>query len=217
MTDSKAILAEGGFESVLAAYAAGNLPCALHALVGAHLELSPKNRAFVASLEESLGSNVSRQECCAPVRNRAARLDAIFCCDKEMEKSRPPGCEDPRALTRYCGGPIDTLPFRNVIPGVREYVVEKRGGLEAKLFRIAPGKRIPQHTHEGMELTLVIRGSFSDATGCFARGDVAFADEELDHVPVADEGAECVCFTVLDAPLKLTGPIGRFFNRFLRS
>lgn len=216
MTSSGATVAEGGFETVLAAYAAGNLPCALHALVGAHLELSPSNRAFVASLEASLGSSVSRQDCCAEIRNRAERLDAIFCCDKKTGTSRPPGCEDPRALTRYCGGPIDSMPFRTVLPGVKEYLVEKTGALEAKLYRIAPGKRIPQHTHEGMELTLVIRGSFSDATGRFQRGDVAFADEDLDHIPVADGQAECVCFAVLDAPLKLTGPIGRLFNRFMR-
>jgi putative transcriptional regulator len=84
------------------------------------------------------------------------------------------------------------------------------------LYRIRAGKKMPQHTHEGSEYTLVIRGAFSDVTGRYGRGDVAISDEDLDHTPIAEAGEECLCFAVMDAPLRLTGPIGRFLNRFVR-
>jgi putative transcriptional regulator len=36
------------------------------------------------------------------------------------------------------------------------------------------------------------------------------------HRPVVDSDEECICLAVLDAPLKLTGMIGRLVNPFLR-
>lgn len=209
-------MGQSGFEAILAGYASGTLPPALHALVGAHLELSPRNRGFVAKLEDALGRDVFESECCG-IRDRDARLDAIFCCDDMRGGKRDSPCGTPRALQHLFGCSIDTLPFRTVIPGIREYRIETGDSLEAKLIRVQPGKRIPQHSHDGAEVTLVLRGAFSDASGCYRRGDVAYADEHVDHVPIAEPGEECVCFAVLEAPLRLTGPIGRFFNRLIRS
>ncbi|MNL80010.1 Anti-sigma-E factor ChrR [compost metagenome] len=61
---------------------------------------------------------------------------------------------------------------------------------------------MPEHSHGGRELTLVLAGSFYDGTGRFARGDIEEADETLQHQPVADEGEDCICLAVTDAPLK---------------
>ena len=54
------------------------------------------------------------------------------------------------------------------------------------------------------------------ATGRYARGDLAIADSALDHQPVADSGEDCICFAVTDAPLRLTGPVGRIVERLFR-
>jgi putative transcriptional regulator len=85
-----------------------------------------------------------------------------------------------------------------------------------RLMRIKSGTAMPAHTHEGIELTLVLAGGFSDETGHFLRGDLAEADATIDHRPVADPGEDCLCLAVTDAPLRLTGPIGRLLNPFLR-
>ncbi len=71
-----------------------------------------------------------------------------------------------------------------------------------RLLRIPAGKPVPEHSHGGRELTLVLAGSFSDETGRFARGDIEDADENLEHQPIADEGEDCICLAVTDAPLK---------------
>jgi putative transcriptional regulator len=31
---------------------------------------------------------------------------------------------------------------------------------------------------------------------------------------MTDEGQDCICFAVTDAPLRLTGPVGRILDRF---
>ncbi len=77
------------------------------------------------------------------------------------------------------------------------------------------GRKLAGHTHDGSEYTLVLQGAFSDVAGRYERGDIAIGDDELDHCPTADPSADCLCFAVTDAPLRLTGPIGRIVQRFI--
>ena len=84
-----------------------------------------------------------------------------------------------------------------------------------RLMRIKSGTAMPTHTHEGSELTLVLAGGFSDENAHFLRGDVADADPSVTHRPMADPGEDCLCLAVTDAPLRLTGPLGRLLNPFL--
>ena len=85
----------------------------------------------------------------------------------------------------------------------------------ATLYWIKAGRRMPAHTHDGSEYTLVLQGAFHDVAGRYERGDIAIGDDELDHCPTADASADCLCFAVTDAPLRLTGPIGRIVQRFM--
>jgi putative transcriptional regulator len=203
-------------DALLAGYAAGTLPRPLFALVGAHLELSEKNRAYVCSLEAALASRIDCEPA-RPIRARAERLTAILDGPEESRRSAQPACAsgDPRALRHFLGASVDELAFKSLLPGIREHRLPRADGLDTVLYRIRPGKRMPQHTHHGSEITLVLRGSFVDAEQRFARGDIAITDEHVDHLPVAGEEGECVCFAVLDAPLKLTGFFGRLVNPFL--
>ncbi len=41
-----------------------------------------------------------------------------------------------------------------------------------RLLKIPAGQPVPEHSHRGMELTLVLEGSVSDAVSTFSRGDV---------------------------------------------
>lgn len=204
-------------DAILAGYACGTLSPALHALVGAHLALSPRNRAFVTALETTLGRvALARGDlpCAGGIRHREARLDAIFALPG-VEPSTPCAIT-PGPLRHFLGKPLDALEYRPVLPGIRECRLDGGEDTRAVLYRIRPGRKMPQHSHEGMEVTLVLKGGFRDEAGHFRRGDIVVADEHLDHVPVADPDEECICFAVLDAPLKLTGPFGRLINRFVR-
>jgi hypothetical protein len=80
------------FDQLLAEYSAGTLPRPLHVLVASHLELSGRNRAFVRRLESSLARDFELSDTEAPVRERSARLNAIF--------NSSPDAEAPRACLR---------------------------------------------------------------------------------------------------------------------
>jgi putative transcriptional regulator len=202
---------------LLASYAAGTLSPALHRLVAAHLAIKPDNRGFVASLEALGGLALEDAPACA-VTDRDRRLAAIFAeGDRAPPPRAPAPCEIiPAPLCDLIGKPVSDIKWKTRLPGIREYRVEDAGPSEATLYWIRPGRVMPSHTHEGSEITLVLRGGFSDATGHYRRGDIAIADSEVDHRPRADEDEDCICFAVTDAPLRLTGPVARFVQRLLR-
>ena len=75
---------------------------------------------------------------------------------------------------------------------------------------------MPDHSHNGLELTLVLQGSFSDATGRFGVGDLEIADEDLEHTPVADPGDACICLAATDAPLRFRAIVPRLLQPLFR-
>ena len=85
-----------------------------------------------------------------------------------------------------------------------------------RLMHIEPGRSVVQHSHRGLELTVLLQGAYGDCTGEFGRGDMQVADEEVDHKPVAFGSEDCLCLVVTDAPIRFTGPFGRLLNAFVR-
>jgi putative transcriptional regulator len=144
-------------------------------------------------------------------------LSAIFAAPDEpagvLTQSAAGDAVLPDPIARYLGCTLSEIRWRTVLPGVKEYKVEKTERGEAVLYWIKPGRKMPSHTHEGSEYTLVLKGGFTEVTGHFRRGDIAIADQEVDHRPVADPDEDCICFAVTDAPLRLTGSVGRVLQR----
>lgn len=203
---------------LLAEYASGSLPASLHALVGAHLELNRSGAEFVAGLEAVKGASL-QDEAPLALASRDTMLQRIFAAhDKPV--SAPAMAGDgvfPGPLRRYVGMAARDLPWRMAMPGVRQHVVEDDDGVEATVYWIKAGAKMPHHTHDGDEVTLVLRGGFTDSSGHYGVGDVAVADGDVDHRPVADDDEDCICFAVTTAPLRLTGPVGKLIQSIFRN
>ena len=90
-----------------------------------------------------------------------------------------------------------------------------RGAPTARLLRIPGGTAVPEHGHNGLELTMVLSGSFTDDGARFARGDVETADVDVEHQPVAEAGDDCICLAVTDAPLRFRGSVARLLQPFI--
>jgi putative transcriptional regulator len=202
-------------DMLMASYAAGTLSASLHALVAGHLELSPRNRDYVRTLEAMKVNSLFETEP-KPLSNRDDALSAIFAQGEAAAVVPDANAADevfPASLTHYLGVQAQNVPWRFLMPGVKQYRIEESERGEAVLYWIRGGREMPSHTHEGMEVTLVLRGGFTDPLGHYRRGDIAVADAELDHHPQADADEDCICFAVTDAPLKLTGPLARLFRK----
>jgi putative transcriptional regulator len=89
------------------------------------------------------------------------------------------------------------------------------GEIHSSLLHIDPGGSVPEHTHKGFELTVLLAGSFKDENGVYVKGDFIFLDQQHHHHPISERG--CLCYTVANDALhftqglnKLLNPIGSF-------
>lgn len=98
---------------------------------------------------------------------------------------------------------------------MRQAVIPTSDRATARLLYIPAGVAVPDHGHNGMELTLVLQGAFADEADCFRRGDIEIADEGTEHQPIAQAGLDCICLAVTDAPLKFRGFLPRLAQPFL--
>jgi putative transcriptional regulator len=85
---------------------------------------------------------------------------------------------------------IDDIPWKKLVPGISHYPISQsssdKGKGALRLLKIAPGTPMPEHSHSGQELTMILSGSYIDDLGRFQAGDVADLDDETWHRPVAD-------------------------------
>lgn len=208
-------------DALLVDYAAGAMKEPMALLVATHLALCPQCRNQVETLESVGGALLETIE---PADVDDATLDALMARldDHGVEDDVPADRHDdgdpllPQPLRGYVGTSLTQLRWQGI--GSFQYVDMGlgNGDTRTRLMRIAPGTAMPQHTHEGNELTLVLSGGFSDGALSFRRGDVAITDDTVDHRPIADAGEPCICLAVTDAPLKLTGRFGRLINPLIR-
>jgi putative transcriptional regulator len=204
-------------------YASGMLTEGVALAVATHAALCPACRSVVEQIEAVGGALLEEIEP-EPVGEDllAAVLDKL----DELEPGPAPPSEAldeatreliPRPLRGYLSRSLRDLAWRSVgrmFQEIRLPVASK--GVRVSLMRLGPGKTLPKHSHRGHEYTVVLAGGYKDAGKQFARGDFDVKEVTDLHRPVADEGGECIGLLVLDAPVRLTGPVGRLVNPFLR-
>jgi putative transcriptional regulator len=142
-----------------------------------------------------------------------ARLD-----EPEAPKAPPPPADPvlPAPLRAYVGRGFESIAWKKLARGIEEFRLPIPNASEytTRLVRVAAGRNIPTHGHDGEELTLVLAGGFSDGEASYVRGDVAGADPTVSHRPVADKDGECICLVVTEGKLRFSGPLGPLLTYF---
>ena len=197
-------------------YAAGTLGQGPALVVGVHACLSPQTRARAQIFEAIGGAMVESLD------PSSMKPDAFAKVIRRIEEPSPaalraapgltelvPGLAVPEPLRRY-----EIWPWRFLAPGLK--VSRVKMGAEEKstvlLLRAAPGTYLPEHGHGGQEYICVLKGSFSDQTGRYGPGDLAEADDALDHKPRVDSENECICLAAIEGGLRLHSLVGRLLQ-----
>lgn len=203
-------------DDLLAGYAAATLPEAFSLLVASHVSMCDECRARLGSLEAVGGAvletTVSEMETGA-LAATLARIGADA--PARPVQSRRAGVL-PQPLQAYVGGDVEAVRWRPVGGGVRQAVLPTSTSASARLLFIPGGVAVPDHGHRGTELTMVLQGAFRDDSDRFGPGDVEIADASIQHTPVAEVGAPCICLAVTDAPLRFRGIVPRLLQPFVR-
>jgi putative transcriptional regulator len=201
-------------DALLAAYAAKSLSGSLAALVAAHLELKPDNRAYVAALEAACGVFLEELKP-VPLVGRDRRLVNIFATPTVDAAPAAPSLTDgseaalPRALRRLAGCDEACLPWRSRSAGLAEAQADAGA---ARFLRLRPGKRLPAPGGAPV-VVLVIAGALADRDGYHEPGDIVFAGPDVGLTAEGD--VDCICFVATEEAAKPRGRIGRMLQRVM--
>ncbi len=201
---------------LLARFASGGTTPGLALLVSAHLERSARSRASLAEFD-ALGGALMADGERAPMSVDAldrtlARLDDEPASAAPARELRFEPGPLPRAVIDAVGTDFADIPWRRRLPGLADHQLDGFGTESVSLIRGRPGARIPQHTHEGREVTLVLTGALEDDGRVFHQGDITVNDETHDHCPRIVGEEVCHCLVVMSGSLRFTGVFSRALN-----
>ncbi|MEV3835070.1 ChrR family anti-sigma-E factor [Aeromonas allosaccharophila] len=213
-------------DPMLRAFAADELPLPLAVGLSAHCELCPDCAARLKTFEEEL----AQQYLASPAEPELAPRDDValgvgfdaMLADILAQPLSEPTHDQPRAqpgelevaghayrlprvLARY------RSPKWRHIGAIRQQSLPlDEMGARASLLHIEAGGRIPEHTHQGYELTLLLAGTIEDGNTLYKAGDFIWRDASHSHSPHTPDG--CLCYTVQDAPVQFTKGLSRLLN-----
>lgn len=218
-------------------YSAGSLPEAQALCVAAHLHYCPTCRSKVSELTHlgaELFNSQEREEVSEDCFDSImARLTDLSEADKQTFVTPPiaakeqsdtlsaknkPSSDLPKAIQKLTGGNIESLNWRKIGKSFRYSDIkmgdEKR---ETSLLHIKSGGNIPKHHHSGDEITVILKGSFSDQEDHYHVGDYIVRTSGETHTPVASQDEDCLCLATLDEPIVMNNWFYRamvpFFNK----
>jgi putative transcriptional regulator len=216
-------------DDLLLAHAAGRLPEPVGLVVATHLALAPERQSAYREYEALGGAMLEDLQPAALSDGAFDRLLARMNDEKEPMLTGAKAAEQgtivgsaagdppiPAPLRSYIGGSLADLPWKHYGSVSEASLPLDETTYRARLILLKAGRSVPKHTHDGQEITVVLKGAFNDGIGRYGRGDISIADAHVDHQPMAEDGEDCLCLTVTDAPLRLTGTFSRFLNPFLR-
>jgi|TARA_B100000768_G_scaffold37142_1_gene35835 putative transcriptional regulator len=201
-------------DQLLMGYSSGNLPEAFNLVVATHLSMCDECRAALDAYDAVGGSLLDTDETSEMDSSSLAATMKLIAAKPAVKKSTPKSSL-PGPLANYIGGDLESVKWRPVGMGVRQAILKTSKKASARLLYIPAGSAIPDHGHKGTELTLVIKGAFSDKTARFSAGDVEVANEDIEHTPVAEIGEDCICLSATDAPLRFNSLVPRIVQPFL--
>ncbi|WP_373283291.1 ChrR family anti-sigma-E factor [Frigidibacter albus] len=203
-------------DDLLMGYAAGTLPEAFSLVVATHLSLCDDCRARSEAYDALGGSLLGALETAELAEDSLQATLRRIAAGPPSERPRKSGALFPAPLQDYVGGDLAAVRWRPVGMGVRQAILRTDRNATARLLYIPAGAAVPDHSHRGRELTLVLQGAFRDEDGRFGPGDIEIADEAVQHTPTAEAGLPCICLAATDAPLRFRSLIPRLAQPFFR-
>jgi putative transcriptional regulator len=197
-------------------FSAGTLPRAQALCVSAHLHYCGSCRTRIRELTQ-LGSELFVMQ--HPAAPSASAFDRLMGkievlppkgCDLAETQSRAPGSDLPKAVAKLARGSLDNLSWRRIGRYFRYTSLPiSDPQRESSLLHIKAGGSVPHHRHAGDEITVILKGSFSDSEDNYGIGDFIVRTPGETHRPVAAQNEDCLCLVSLDAPIMMS-------NWFLR-
>lgn len=199
-------------DAMIAALAAGALPYPFAMLVAAHVSLCDECRARLDAHNVAGGLVIDDLPPAPLAPSTRARLLATLDATPAPQPTGDAAFPAPLDALVGAAGPR----WRSLGFGARQAMLWSGAAGTVRLLSIPAGQAVPEHSHRGIELTLVLAGAFADETGLFRAGDLEVADETLGHTPRATDDGPCLCVAATDAPLRFRALAPRLLQPLFR-
>jgi putative transcriptional regulator len=218
-------------DNVLTEYSSGSMANALGLIVCAHLQTCPHcrkrveqlNKLGAAILTQSVAEAVQPQtfeQLMTRIRNQPAEA-AVNDLPSRSQELHPAYASDPllkhvpKVIAKLL--PRDgKLKWQRISSSLKTARLQTgQSQYEVAFQRISSGGKVVEHDHRGLEVTMVLCGSFSDEDGVYNQGDFLVRNPGEVHRPTATQNQDCLCISVVEAPVKVTGLFGKLVNPFL--
>lgn len=201
-------------DALLLDYASGRLSEPFALVVATHVSMCDECRARFEAHEIAGGALIEADEGAELSENL---LDSVMARLDEAVEDTPvynrSGIFPAPVMEALKGRPPKWKPLGR---GVRQQILRRNESGSVRLLYIPPGLDVPDHTHGGLELTLVLQGAFSDEGGRFGVGDLELADANVEHQPVAEKGDPCICLAATDSALKFNSFVPKLLQPIFR-
>lgn len=211
----------------LASYAAGALSPLKRLVIACQVEMQPLLASYLRRLDEVGGAFLETAKGEAISSSFVERLlasidDAPQGTDKiSPDETRVSGSRvaswAPAQFQEFLEHSKLRLRWRKAGPGVERAQLVEDGNERLYLLKAKPGLKLPMHTHQGEEWTLILQGGYHVGDKGYARGDLHREDETCTHQPMIDDGGEaCISLVVDEGMLKFTDPIMKILQPLIR-
>lgn len=197
-------------------YAAGTLNRGFSAVIAGHLGVCVTCRAQLQTAEQ-LGDHLTRERAEPTPRISAAAIRARA--SGSETAALPPRGGAPLGLREFVASALDfdwqKLDWRPGVSGLRIARIKDHDDERIWMLHANPGLVMPEHTHGGPELTLVLHGAYRSRATQYNPGDVDENDETITHRQLVTADSDCISLLVFTGKLKYTGLMG-LAQRILR-
>ncbi|MCH2569163.1 MAG: ChrR family anti-sigma-E factor [Pseudomonadales bacterium] len=198
-------------------YSAGTLSAPFTAVLQAHLAVCPACRKQL-QMADNVGAALMAASAHAEELATADDLppsEIGHQTDEPVEWARNNVLDTSEFTDRYIGMHLDGLDWIRAGRGLRVCRLGDAGSHSMWVIRAEPNTVLPEHSHNGSELTLVVKGSYFCEDRIYGVGEIEDADEGTLHQPVVTSGEECICIAAVEGPLRFKQWVPRLTQRFV--
>jgi putative transcriptional regulator len=207
----------------LQAFSAGNCEPAMALMISAHVDMCPQCQQDCIEIQAEMAEQLFTQKSPSPPLDSQyyAMLSKIT--DLPVSNTAAPEVintsieldgkffELPRTLRRHVK---NTGNWSRLVGKLWQAPVDLGDIGKANFMYMEKGGRVPEHTHKGTEMTLVVDGQYGDGISEYDCGDFTIMNNTHNHLPHSEADDGCLVFTIVDQPLHFTAGIARLLNPF---
>jgi len=200
--------------STLANFVEGTLPSVNSLIISAHCDMCPSCLDKIDELTQVAANGVFSNDIVESVTHRDY-ISMFECITREQSLVKTSIVETrnqfievdgrkfslPKSLARLTGRIGE---WSRLVGKLWLAPVDVGGPFLMQLLYMEKGGYVPEHTHKGNEISLVLSGQFDDGSYQYSSGDYIALNQIHTHTPVSISDGGCLVVVCLDKPLQFT-------------